>query len=247
MRTLDELCDSYEGNAAKARDAAASAFERGAYPVAATVWAESAVSYLMRAMFGWRAALDDPRPWLDACVDVSETAASMLTGQPQWLRQFNVGPGTYSALLRDHVAGPLFEHISTMPSDANGNLPPEHGLDAGLVSLLAESRADPERSFQVHAASGRQALMRRSYETYAELARAGHEPAERLRLAAAAVANYRARRTNGYYVGGLRSEGGGDYNDLLVDYRLAAIWHRRGWSTAGLDPGIRIHLLPGVD
>jgi hypothetical protein len=247
VRTIEELCGSYEGNAAKTRDAAASAFERGAYPVAASVWAESAVSYLMRAMIGWRAALDDPRPWLDACVDVSEIAAMNLITQPQWARQFNFAPGSYSAVLRDRVAGPLFEHISPGDPGATRSLPPEASRDAFLVALLAKDGANLGETFRAPESSGRLALMRRSFDTYVQLAQAGQEPADRLRLTSDAVANYRARRQNGYYAGGLRSEGGGEYNDLLVDYRLAAIWRRNRWSTAGLDPGIRIHLLPDSD
>jgi hypothetical protein len=247
VRTIEELCGSYEDNAAKTRDAATSAFERGAYPVAATVWGESTVSYLMRAMFGWRAALDDPRPWLDACVDVSEIALMNLITHPQWARQFNLAPGSYSAVLRDRVASPLLQQTSPADSGSATSAPLEARLDASLLRLLAEDVADPGETFPVPASSGRLALVRRSFDTYAELARAGHEPAERLRLTSEAAANFRARRRDGYYAGGLRSEGGGDYNDLLVDYRLAAIWRRNGWSTAGLDPDVRIHLLPDFD
>jgi hypothetical protein len=247
LRSIHELCASYEGDAAKTRVLAESAFDRGAHPVAATVWADSAVSYLMRALFGWRAALDDPRPWLDACVDVSEVAVKNLLTQPQWLRQFAFAPGWYGALLRDRVSSPLFEHVTSLDGGAGTPARLEARLDAGLVRVLADDGATPGDDFQAPPSSGRLALMRRSFDTYAELTQAGGDPTERVRLASDAVANYRARRRNGFYAGGLRSEGGGDYNDLLVDYRLAAIWHRNRWPTSELEPDVRIHLLPDSD
>ena len=247
MRTTEELCASYEGNAAKTQALAEAAFDRGAYPVAATVWSESAVSYLMRAMFGWRAALDDPRPWLDACVEVSEVAASNLQSQPQWLRQFTIAPGWYGAFLRDRVSSPLFERATSIEHSAGPTAPLEARLDAALVGLLTEGGEPAGAAIDGSPSTRRLALMRRSFDTYAELARVGDEPTERVRLASDAVANYRARRRDGFYAGGLRSEGGGDYNELLVDYRLAAIWRRNRWPTSGLEPDVRIHLLPDSD
>ena len=246
MRTTEELCASYERDAAKTRVLADEAFQRGAYPVAASVWAESAVSYLMRAMFGWRAGLDDPRPWLGACVDVSEVATNNLLVQPQWLEQFNFAPGWYSALLRDRVTSPLFERLTSGDSGTGATAPLEKKLDAALVRLLAEEGATAGDVFPALPSSGRLALLRRSFNTYAELAGAGDAPM-RGRLTSDAVANYRARRTNGFYAGGLRSEGGGDYNELLVDFRLAAIWHRNRWPRSSVDADARIHLLPDTD
>jgi hypothetical protein len=247
LRTTEELCASYERDAAKTRALAEAAFDRGAYPVAATVWAESAVSYLMRAMFGWRAALDDPRPWLDACVDVSEVAVSNLLTQPQWLRQFAYAPGWYGALLRDRVSSPLFKQATSLDGGAGAPARLEARLDAALVRMLAEDSEAAGAAIEASPSTGRLALMRRSFDTYIGLVRAGHEPTERARLTSDAVANYRGRRRDGFFAGGLRSEGGGEYNDLLVDYRLAAIWRRNRWSILGLEPEVRVHLLPDID
>ena len=243
MRSTEELCGSYEQNAAKTRDLGSEALDRGAFPVAATVWGESALSYLMRAMLGWRAAMDDPRPWLDGCIEVSELAVERLAAQPVWIKQFNHAPGSFSALLRGRYSSQtISSHVSI--GLVAGATPPGAAADASLVRGLAEGEWDATPTPE---ATGRLALMSKTFATYAALARNGADLTDRLRLTSDAVSNYRARRKNGYYVGGLRSEGGGEYNELLVDYRLAAIWHRYGWPAEDVDSDTRVHLLPDFD
>lgn len=247
MRPTEEILDDCKRNGGKARALASSHFERGAHPLAAVVWTESAVNYLMGAMLAWRAGLADPRPWLDACVDVSEEAVTSLASQPGLLGTFNRSPGAYSALLRNRLSSPVVGAAAHGEGDAGKTAPLEVRLDATLIRILVEGDPDPVHRADCAAPSGRLALLRRTFDTYVELARAGNDPAERVRLTSAAVANFRARRRNGFYAGGLRAEGGGDYNALLVDYRLAAIWRRNRWPTSGLDADARLHLLPDLD
>jgi hypothetical protein len=247
VRPTEEILEDCERNAVRTRELAASHFERGAHPLAAVVWSESAVNYLMRAMLAWRASLDDPRPWLDACVDVSEDAVSSLASQPGFLRTFNRSPGAYSALLRDRVSSPVVA-AAALAEGGPGTTPPlEVLLDAILIRILVEHDPDSVNGADGAATPGRLALLRRTFDTYVELARAGNDPTERVRLTSAAVANFRARRRDGFYASGQRAEGGGDYNALLVDYRLAAIWRRNRWPKSGLDADARQHLLPDAD
>jgi hypothetical protein len=246
VRPVEEILEDSQRNAAKTRELASSHFQRGAVPLAAVVWTESALNYLMRAILGWRAALDDPRPWLDACVDVSEEAVAGLSTEPGPVGTFNRTPGAYSALLRDRISSPVIGGAIDVDGEQGRTTPLEGRLDANLIRILARGETDP-RDADGATTTGRLALLRRSFHTYFELARSGSDPADRLRLTTGAVAHFRARQRDGFYAGGLRVEGGGDYNVLLVDYRLAAIWARNRWSPSGLDSDARIHLLPDAD
>lgn len=247
MRPIEEVLEDSERNAVRTRELGSAHFRRGAFPLAAVVWTESAVNYLMRAMVGWRAAVDDPRLWLDACVDVSEEAVTGLATQPGLVGIFNRTPGAYSAMLRDRISSPVLGAAIDLDGELGRTAPLHARLDATLIRTLAWGHPDSGDSADGATTTGRLALLRRSFDTYLELVRAGGDPAERHRLTTDALANFRTRQRDGFHAGGLRTEGGGEYNTLLVDYRLAAIWRRNGWPPDGLDADSRIHLLPDTN
>ena len=80
---------------------------------------------------------------------------------------------------------------------------------------------------QLHKAK-RHALAIRTYEAYFRLLDLDPSSSEVEQYVAKAEANFSARRKDAYYSGGHDIQGGGQYNDLAVDYRLAAILNYRG-------------------
>lgn len=74
----------------------------------------------------------------------------------------------------------------------------------------------------------RHALAIRTYEVYFHLIALDSSSADVEQSVAAADANYAARRRDGYYSGGHSTNGGGEANDFVIDYRLAAIMKYRG-------------------
>jgi hypothetical protein len=103
-------------------------------------------------------------------------------------------------------------------------------LDCHLAKRLQGLQADDaiQAGFAQLGRRKRHALAIRTYETYFHLLALNASSAEVEQSMAVADANYAARRKDTYYSGGPDINGGGDYNEEVVDYRLAAIMKYRG-------------------
>ncbi|MDG2530216.1 hypothetical protein [Caulobacter endophyticus] len=80
----------------------------------------------------------------------------------------------------------------------------------------------------------RQALAARSYKGYFEILKAGPNAAGLAALVSSADGAYAARAKDSFFSGGNAIDGGGRYNDLVVDYRLGAILKHLGHESPSM-------------
>jgi hypothetical protein len=102
-------------------------------------------------------------------------------------------------------------------------------LDGVIAKWLQGKTVQPS---EVEAGLGRlakqkrQALAVRTYSTYFALMNLSADSSDVEENIRFAEQNYLARRRDPFYSGGTSIEGGGQDNDIAVDYRLAAIIHK---------------------
>jgi hypothetical protein len=80
----------------------------------------------------------------------------------------------------------------------------------------------------------RQMLAASSYRTYFDLINRDKGSPDVQDLIASAESNFTARRKDAFYSGGLDIEGGGQYNNIAVDYRLSAVMKYRGLLSSSI-------------
>lgn len=227
---------------------------------AAQRWINAAFNYdqaarchFMRALIGWRTGLIDPAADLNATVEVSVEAVSMIRTTDVGVAarySLDPGPGAFSAIILGRLTGPIIDEAGREPPPLprQSLLRRDALIEASLISVLTGGPAGEGPGLARGAAkSKRSALYGQTYEAYFELAavpiddpRAAWSQTSRL------VEMFAKRRHNGYIGGGIDHLGGDLNNDLVVDYHLAAVWRTRGWDPSGLTPAERLHALrPG--
>ena len=120
----------------------------------------------------------------------------------------------------------------------------DHVLDAWLVAVLA-GRDTSEARPLIATAESRPAtrLLAATYGAYLDLLELdGSDFGEAVEKTGDALTLFERRRTDRYFADGIGFDGGGELNDLVVDYHLAAIWRQRGWPPSALEPRARIHV-----
>ncbi len=217
-------------------------------PVAALEnWTSAASTRFLRGLVGWRTGLLDPIPDLRAVLELSEAAIEFVeTTEVGALRQlFDPVPGAYSALLLDRAESPVVAETSRL---AVQPVPRALTIDRTLEGWLVGSLVGRDPGAGPDVAAGlksrkRMALVSETYTTYFVLVALTPDDVVVARdLTRRAIESLARRRRDPYYAGGIEYEGGGAYNDLVVDYHLAALWHVRGWDSAALTPEERVHL-----
>ena len=105
-------------------------------------------------------------------------------------------------------------------------------LDYHILDALEgrEWRVGLAEPFERLAAKNRQMLAVETYRTYFCLLEADGDGEKTRDLVRAAEANYKKRARDGFYGGGPTYMGGGPDNPYVVDFVLAAILKRIGWS-----------------
>ena len=209
-------------------------------------WGQAAEHRFERALLGWRTGLLHPEPDLRATLEVSERAVSFLeaTDVGPLRARFDPVPGAYSAIMLDRPESPVVveaRRYATWPPPRG--LTPDRPLDAWLLGDLAGEGPGQGVDAAGSVTRGRTSLLGETFTTYFDLIaieRSDDLPASELTRRALAL--FARRRRDEYYSGGVAYEGGGPDNDAVIDYRLATIWHVRGWDASGLTPEERLHV-----
>lgn len=212
-----------------------------------------AVSHrFQRALVGWRSGTLDPVPDVEATREVSEAAIEFMSNADVGpLRAlFDPVPGAYGSLLIDRLDSRAVAETGRLAvRPVPRGLTVDRTLDGWLVSAILGR--DPGAGPDVATGLGRgkrTVLVSETYSTYFALAAlSGDEVAVATTLTQRGLELFARRRRDGYYSGGVPYEGGGPDNSVVVDFRLAAIWHARGWDPSGLAAEERVHVqLPSM-
>jgi hypothetical protein len=252
VRTPAEILEFYEERAQSTASWALIHHDNANVPLALQNWTEAARNRLFRALVGWRTGLVDPIPDLRAALGASEEAVAFLdtTDVGPLRRLFDPVPGAYSAILLDRPDSRAIaeaRRLAVWPTPRG--LTVDRALEGWLIGALLglDPGARPEAAAALEGRK-RMALMSATYTTYFALgALAGDDVGAATDLTRRALDLFPRRRRDPYYAGGVHYEGGDMYNDIVVDFHLAAIWRVRGWNPSGLPPNERLHVqLPTV-
>jgi len=186
---------------------------------------QAAQNYLMSALLDWRHQFADPRPKLrlafDACASALETLPKLDSPTPLPSR-FRFCDVVFLAKLID-----IDVPITCVPLLQTCRASTE--IDSLLDCALAETIVGTDNVLGPMIAKGsftkRQNLLKETYATYLELLLGNADSIQR------AETNFKERRTDSYYSGGLQIDGGGLDNSHVVDYRLACIIKTTGIKT----------------
>jgi hypothetical protein len=247
MRAPADLLAFYEERASSTTLWAATHRANGNWPATLQDYDQAAKNRFFRALVGWRTGLLPPVRELRATLDVSDVAVDFLeTTDVGTLRgMFDPVPGAYSAILLDERDSPVVAEARRLAVQAT---PPgvtvDRTLEGWLVAALVrqDHGVGPEIAAKLQGRK-RTALVGETYSTYFELAgmtRASLSGATALTRHALELFEWRKR--DPYYSGGVHYEGGDMYNEVVIDFHLAAIWQVRGWDPAVLSPQERLHV-----
>jgi hypothetical protein len=247
MKPPAEILEFYDERAQSTEHWALVHRDQGNVPLALQNWDQSAKNRLFRALIGWRTGLLDPRPDMRAALMVSEAAVAFIgTTDVGPLRTlFDPVPGAYSAILLDRPdssAAVEASRLAVRPTPRG--LTVDRALEGWLIGVLVgrDAGEGPDVAAALESRK-RMGLVSQTYATYFELAQlGGDDVVEAIELTSRALELFARRRSDGYYGGGVQYEGGDMYNDVVIDYHLAAIWHVRGWDFADLTPDARLHV-----
>jgi hypothetical protein len=201
---------------------------------------------LISGMIRWRHRLGDPRPVFRLAVEGSAgfltDASEVDASQTPW-KHFSFELVDYVRVLLgepvngEFVAGCLGERLPDKHEFDDLHLG-DRFLDMAVLLKLATGlrwRLWGDL-LQRRAANRRAALVAETYRAYWDLldsVEAG-DAAQAAERAAWSATLYAKRKKDPYYAGGIEYEGGGPYNESVVDFRLAAII-RAARALAGLD------------
>lgn len=173
-------------------------------------------------MLVWREG-GNPRPFLTEAIDEIERYRDDLASRAMNTTKLPIRTAAIIASLLDRQSE--FE-LGDCELDACGDL----FLDCCLAKRLQGRPVDEgiQAGFEQLRKAKRHTLAIRTYEAYFHLIDLDASSAEVDKGLPIAEANYAARRKDSYYSGGPDIEGGGKYNDMVIDYRLAAVIKYRG-------------------
>ncbi len=106
-------------------------------------------------------------------------------------------------------------------------------LIAEEISRRPETRSQ-KKGLEILAKSTRQAIAVRTYEVYFDILNNAKDMALLGELALHAERNYADRASDKFYSGGQDINGGGKYNEFVVDFRLGAILKHVGFTGASV-------------
>ena len=247
MRPPADLLAFYEERAASTTSWAATHRANGNWALALQNYDQAAQNRFFRALVGWRTGMLSPVPELRATVGVCEEAVAFLeTTDVGPLRPlFDPVPGAHSAILLDERDSPVVAETRRLAVRSTpGGVTVDRTLEGWLVGALVgqDHGAGPEIAAELKGRK-RTALVGETYSTYFALnALGGASVSEAAVLTRHALKLFERRKQDPYYSGGVHYEGGDMYNDVVIDFHLAAIWHVRGWDPSLLTPPERLHV-----
>lgn len=179
-------------------------------------------------MIAWREG-GNPTPFFNQAIDDISMCRDDLISRGMPVSKLPVVTATIIASLIDRQS--QFS-LSPCELDFAGDL----FLDCCLAKRLQDNPPDTEvqQGLDRLGKLKRQALAGRTYKTYFELLDMEASSSDLASAIAEAEANYSARRKDAFYSGGWDIEGGGQYNDIAIDYRLSAIAKFRGFPVASV-------------
>lgn len=189
------------------------------------MWAEA---HIQIGLVQWRRG-KDPRPEFTAGLDaVDQGIAEAINRKAE--------PGDIDQL-KLHVAQPIAYLMGrNLPVLEGEALRTDELPDVVADHLLADALFDrPYKDrlpvvIEALASKKRQMLALVSFQTYFNLLDAGGDPARIAQLAAEGDANYLRRKKNVFYSHGALLSAGGDDNDILLDWQLAAVLKKVGFT-----------------
>lgn len=220
-------------------------------PLAIQNWSGATGSRFFRALIGWRTGLIDPAAELRVTVELSERAVGYARspGAAVFRDLLDTRPGAYAALLIGQPENTTLDELERLavpkpPRDIPEDIP----LSAWLASVLRGNSSGGGRLLVERL--GRQkrlALLAHTFANYFDLADLGPTDASvAADLTTIAVDLFKRRRKDSFFGGGIQYQGGDAYNDIVIDFHLAAVWRVRGWDPSSLPADVRQHVaLPG--
>jgi hypothetical protein len=244
MKSPEELLKSYREQAESALTWAQTHHAAKNWPILVSNYTSAARSHFTRALIGWRTGLIDPMPDLDAALAATTAGVDVIrtVDVGPYRYQLDPGPAAYCAVLLDRRSSPVIEEMARAlaPDAPRAAVYPVHRLDAWLVSALTGGPGG--------AGPGIAATLARKSNPWAEasglcfeLLALPHQNSTMVwDLTHRIVALFSKRRR---FDAGFGYEGSTFYNDVVVDYRLAAVWCVGGWDPSGLSAVERLHAL----
>jgi hypothetical protein len=177
---------------------------------------------MMLGMMTWRDG-DDPTSLFNEAIDDIIRYRDDLASRGMTTSKLPLSTATILASLLDRQSAFL---LGPCELDFAGDL----FLDCHLAKRLQGLPPEPDvhKGFDRLGKLKRQALGARSYKTYFDMLEIDVASANAGDTIALAETNYTARRKDAFYSGGHDIEGGGQDNDVAIDYRLSAILKHKG-------------------
>jgi hypothetical protein len=217
--TCDQMVNFCHEQAESWRRAAESAAKSSNCEDAAPLVVQSALQSLLEGLIRWRVNIGSPVPALQDMV-------RQIRGSLEVLRSMPVRAGVVSA--QATVIAFLVNEAPVGPD--TGVLAADCLLDAALGYALRDRWDHPtwKGGLGELQSSEHTALSAETYSTYYRLLRAQSDEVDG--LVARAVVLFEDRRDDPFYMGGPQTEGGCVDNDVVVDYRLAAVMKKIGYQ-----------------
>jgi hypothetical protein len=242
--TAEEMIRFFADQAGAAHECLDAAARSGNYYVAALNVREGFKCHLMKGLLQWRHGLGDPVAAMSHAAGMVQQGLTILmsirpTEPPE--AHLLVTPSLFVSYLANRPM-PAFDEDHLVSATYQGTprmiavLKAELQVD-GFVGRALWDRWDEAKWYaasQAFQQNKRASLACETYRVYARLLKTPADQAEPLVREAEAL--FRKRAKDRFYAGGRQTEGGGPDNDFTVDYRLAAILKKVGYT------GETIHL-----
>src|ERR1051325_5228970 len=217
-----ELVDFFAQRGKQTADAMEAALRRRELDLVAINVYEAFKSRIMEGLIRWRCDMGSPLECLKGAVEIARKGAALLIGDigiETVSREMPLETASIIAFLTDQPIiefdNSMFEHERLLDSVLGIGL--HNGWENTKWALGLETLGKRKRA----------KLAVETYSVYDELIHASTKEAPALVDQASQL--FARRKKDGYYAGGIQTEGGGPDNDFTVDYRLAAIMKKIGF------------------
>lgn len=226
--TASQSIDFYSDRAKKAWDATRIAVDTGNFYLLTLNLNSALESHLMVALLQWRQGEVSPESSIKKAFDTVINGLPLIEdidGDYQIWKNFNYFPAGYCGiLLGETLELPLKEAIIGCQGDSGDHL--TQCLDACILNTIQFNKLPEtwDTLLAKFSENRRYNLLINTYKTYADIILIGRrEKSELASLVEKSARLYLDRRKDEYFSGGLCSFGGGPDNQLVVDYRCAAL------------------------
>ena len=205
--------------------AATSDYSHNALRFEAASW-----SQMMVALMRWRLNEGNPAPELGRTLTLAQEAAERLEnlgpGQPHW-KSYNFALGIFAGIILNSKApSSLTQHLPDLTEFCNPTADTICPLlDAALCQSISSQEPVGAHQQLLDFTSDRERLrlLHDTYSLYFQLISEGRAGTSCQETVSQLDTLFSKRRSDEFFAGGIDTDGGGPDNDLVVDYRLAAI------------------------